>query len=91
EAVRQALDGARELAATGDAGASVIVVDGAAGAKPAIGYAVGGVHGATIFVAELPAWASGAPHVTASKISAASISVGTSGATPATLFVIVAK
>jgi hypothetical protein len=91
EAVRQALDGTRELAAAGDAGASVIIVDGAAAAKPAIGYAVGGVHGATLFVTELPAWASDAPHVTASKISVGKIDAPTTGATPATLFVIVAK
>ena len=91
EAIRQALDGSRELAASGDSGASVIVVDGAAAAKPAIGYAVGGVHGAAIFVSDVPAWASGAPHVTAGKISAAAIDATATGATPATLFVIVAK
>jgi hypothetical protein len=91
EALRQAIDGPRELAATGDTGASVIVVDGAGAAKPAIGYTVGGVHGATIFVTDVPAWASAAPHVTASKISQAAIDAPATGATPATLFVIVAK
>jgi hypothetical protein len=91
EAVRQALDGPREVAATGDNGPSVIVVDGAAAAKPAIDYAVGGVHGAAIFVTDVPAWASTAPHVIASKISAGAIDAPATGATPATLFVIVAK
>jgi hypothetical protein len=91
EAVRQALDGPRALPAGGDTGAAVIVVDGAAAAKPAIGYAIGGVHGATIFVTAVPAWASAATHVAAGKISAGVIDAPASAATPATLFVILAN
>ncbi len=91
EAVREALDGLRELPAAGDAGPAVVIVDGAAKAKPAVGWTVGGLHAATLWVAEPPAWAQAAPHVTATKLADGAIEIAAGSATPATLFVIVAK
>jgi hypothetical protein len=90
EAVRQALDGPRTLPATGDRGAAVIVVDGVK-AKPAVGVTVGGKHAATLWLADVPAWAASAPHV-AGKAAAGDIAaeLGTT-ASDTTLFVIIAK
>jgi hypothetical protein len=91
EAVREALDGLRELPAAGDTGPAVVIVDGAAKAKPAVGWTVGGLHAPTLWVSELPAWAQGAPHVSATKLGDGAIEIAAGAATPATLFVIVAK
>jgi hypothetical protein len=88
EAVRQAIDGARELPPTGDSGPPIVVIDGAGKAKPAVGWTVGGVHAATVWTAGVPAWAKSAPHVTASKIERGAIEIAGSAATPAALFVI---
>ncbi len=59
EAVRQAIgDGPRVLGEAGDAPPPVVVVDGVGG-KPV----VGALSAATVWVAEVPAWAKDAPHV----------------------------
>jgi hypothetical protein len=91
EAVRQAIAGARKLGADGDHGAPVVIVDGAH-AKPAVGWTVGGLAGATVFVKEVPAWAKDAPRVHAGAGSAKAGAIASkdlAGATEATLFVIV--
>jgi hypothetical protein len=61
-----------------------------AGAKPAIGYKVGGVAAATVFVKDVPAWAKTAPRVKA-KGAKAGVIDATSEATEATLFVLLSK
>jgi hypothetical protein len=91
EAVRQALDGLRELPTTGDTGPAVVIVDGAGKAKPAVGWTVGGLHAPTLWLTEPPAWAQSAPHVAATKLGDGAIEIAAGSATPATLFVIVVK
>lgn len=90
EAIRQALVGPRALAATddGDGGPPVVIVDGAGGAKPAVGYQLGTLAAATIFVKDLPAWAKDAPRVKAKSAKAGVIDLAPGKATAATLFVI---
>jgi hypothetical protein len=88
EAVRQAIDGARELPPSGDSGPPIVVIDGAAKAKPAVGWTVGGVHAATVWVGSVPAWAQAAPHATATKVDHGAIELAGSAAAPAALFVI---
>jgi len=94
EALRLALAGQpRSVTAAGDAGPAVVVVM-VEGAKPAIGYQVGGLAAATVFVKEkdLPAWASGAVRVKAKGLGKAGvIDAAVGDATAATLFVVVAK
>ena len=91
EAIRQALDaGPRAVAKDGDKPPAVVIVDGVK-AKPAIGWTVGGVKAATIWVPakDLPAWAKDAPHVTSTaRREARSPSPGITG-NEATLYVIV--
>jgi len=88
EAVRQAVEGPRS--ATEDSGPSVVIVEGVT-AKPAVGWTVGGTSAATIWVASPPVWAKDAPRVKAKGAKAGAIDVEGAGATPATLFVILAK
>jgi hypothetical protein len=89
EAVRQALAGPRVLPAGGDAGVAVVIVDGAADATPAVGWRVAGAAAPTLWVAELPAWAQGAPHVTGKRTGRGEIRVDKPGAVgAATVFVI---
>lgn len=90
EALRLALAAPRPLAAAGDRGPATIVVDGVA-ARPAIGWTVAGIPAATLWVKDVPAWARGAPRVTARSARAGAIDADLASATPATLFVIVAK
>jgi hypothetical protein len=90
EAVRQAIDGVRELPVGGDTGPPIVIVDGAK-AKPAVGWTIGGVHAAAVWGAEPPAWAAGAPHATATKAAGGAIELASAAGTSATLFVIVAK
>lgn len=93
EAVRMALAGSRALPAAGDTGTPVVIVEGVT-AAPAVGYTVGGLAAATVWVKELPAWAKGAPHVTVkagTPATAGAIEADVKGATVATLFVIVTK
>lgn len=91
EAIRQAIDGVRELPAAGDSGPPIVIVDGAGKAKPAVGWTIGGHSAATVWVAEPPAWAAAAPHAAATKVAGNAIEIASSGATHATLFVIVTK
>jgi hypothetical protein len=85
EALRQAIDGGPRAVVTDDAPA-VVVVESAA--KPAIGYKVGGVGAATLFVKDVPAWAKDAPRLEAKGAKAGAIDVELGKATAATLFVI---
>jgi hypothetical protein len=89
EAVRQAVQGARELPAAGDAGPAVVVVDGVS-AKPAIGWMIGGHPAATVWVDDVPDWAKDAPHVRATAARRGALEGISSGA-GATLFVITRK
>jgi hypothetical protein len=89
EAVRQAITGPRALG-DGDKGPAVIVVEGV-GAKPAVGWKIGGVDAAALWVTAVPAWAKDAPRVKAKSAKAGVIDVGGIDATAATLFVIVTK
>jgi hypothetical protein len=73
EAVRQAVAGPRAVTTT-DADPPVVVVEGVT-AKPAIGYTVGGVAGATLWVKEVPAWAKSAPRVKATTSTNGAIAV----------------
>lgn len=82
EAVRQALAGPR-VAKAADADPPIVIVEGVT-AKPSLGYAIGGVTGAALWVKAVPAWAKGAPRV---KAGAASAPAGG----PSTLFVILVK
>jgi hypothetical protein len=89
EAVRQAIAGSRALG-DGDRGPAVVVVEGAT-AKPAVGWKVGGLAAATLWVAEVPAWARDATRVKAKGAKAGVIEVDGIDATAATLFVIISK
>jgi hypothetical protein len=88
EAVRQAVEGPR--VATDDKGPPVVIIEGVT-AKPAVGWTVGGIAGASLWVASAPAWAKDAPHVKAKAAKAGAIDVAGIDATPATLFVILTK
>jgi hypothetical protein len=90
EAVRQAIAGTRVLPEDGDRGPAVVVVEGVRG-KPAVGWTVGGVAGATLWVTSVPAWAKDAPRVTGKATQTGTIELAGIDATPATLFVIVGK
>ena len=90
EAIRQAVAGGpRQVTASDDAPAAAIV-EGAA-ATPALGYTIGGLAAATVFVTEVPAWAKGAPKLKAKTVRGAAIEAEVGKATAATLFVILAK
>ncbi len=90
EAIRQALVAPRALPAAGDAGAPVVVVEGVA-ARPAIGWTVGGVGAATIWVKDVPAWAKDAPRTRATSAKAGAITVEDHPGNAATLYVLVVK
>ena len=62
EAVRQAIVGPRVLGDAGDVPPPAVIVDGVGG-KPAVGV----LGAATVWVAEVPAWAKDAPHVTGKR------------------------
>jgi hypothetical protein len=87
EAVRQAIAGPRTLG-DGDKGPAIVVVDGAS-AKPAVGWTIGGVEAAAIWVTEVPAWAKDARRAKAKAAKAGAIELDGIDATAATLFVIV--
>lgn len=92
EAVRQAIDGPRALAVgAADTGDAVVIVDGVTGAKPAVGWTVGGTSAATVWVDALPAWAKDAPHVKASAAKDGAIEIAGTTGSAATLFVIVTR
>ncbi len=88
EAVRQALVGSRALAAPGDAGPAVVIVEGVSVA-PAIGMTIGGLAAASVWTKDLPAWTKGAPRIKARSITGSVIDADVGKATDATLFVLV--
>lgn len=90
ESIRQALTGARALAAPGDAGPAVVIVDGVS-ASPAVGMTIGGLAAATVWMPakELPAWTKGAPRIKARSSKGTAIDADIGKATTATLFVLV--
>ncbi len=92
EAIRQALDGHRVLAPTGadSEDVPIVIVDGVS-AKPALGYTVGGIAAATLWVSvsEVPSWAKDAPHVKARSIKAGAIELAAKQGGASTLFVLV--
>jgi hypothetical protein len=90
ESVRQALTGARRLPVDGDRGSRVIVIEGAA-AKPAIGWTIGGLEAAAVWVSDVPAWAKDAHRARAKSAKGGAIEVAGIDASAATLFVIVTK
>jgi len=87
EAVRQVIAGRRTPAAA-DADPPVVIVEGVT-ARPAVGYTVGGVPGATVWVKTIPAWAKDAPKVSATKAGGGAITVTVPRGGPSTLFVVV--
>jgi hypothetical protein len=89
EAVRQAIVGLRPHDGAADRDPPVVIVEGVT-AKPAIGYTVGGVAGATLWVVKehVPSWAKDAPRVRASGVGNGAIAVSGKSGGPATLFVI---
>ena len=89
EAIRVALGEPRALPPAGDRGPPIVVVDGVA-ARPAIGWTVGGLAAATLWVKDIPAWAKDAPRVKARSARGGAIDVEAPG-TAATLYVIVGK
>jgi hypothetical protein len=90
EAIRVALGGARALPAAGDRGPPIVVVDGVS-AKPAVGWTVGGVAAPTLWVKDVPAWASDAPRVKATSAKSGAIAIEPAAGTAATLYVLVAR
>jgi hypothetical protein len=88
EAVRQAIEGPRQLPKSGDKGPAVIVVEGAAAAKPALGTTIGGASAPMVWVAKLPAWAANAPRIKARGAKDGAIDADTKTASPSTLFVV---
>jgi hypothetical protein len=89
EAIRVALGEPRALPPAGDRGPPIVVVEGVT-ARPAIGWTVGGIAAATLWVKDVPAWAKDAPRVRARSARAGAIDVESPG-TAATLYVIVGK
>jgi hypothetical protein len=89
EAIRLALGEPRVLPPAGDSGPSIVVVEGVA-AKPSIGWTVGGVAAATLWVKDVPAWAKDAPRVRARSVKAGAVDAEAHG-TAATLYVLVVK
>jgi len=88
EAIRLALDTPRALPPAGDRGPPVVVVDGVT-AAPAIGWTVGGVAAAAIWVHSVPVWAKDAPHTKARASASGAIEVAANPGTAATLYVLV--
>lgn len=88
EAIRQALAGPRGFdIATDDDGPAVVIVEGAT-ATPAVGWKVGALDAAVIFVKDVPAWAKGAPKVKATGTGKGVIELAATGSA-STLFVVV--
>jgi len=89
EAVRQALAGPRAFA-TSDVDPAIVIVEGNPPA-PAVGYTVGGVAAAAVWVTEIPKWAKGAPRVKATAARSGAIELDAKQGGPSTLFVIVGR
>jgi hypothetical protein len=90
DAIRQAVAGGTRQLAGSDEAPPAAIVEGAA-VTPALGYTIGGLAAATVFVTEVPAWAKGAPRIKAKGTTGAAIEADVGKATAATLFVIVLK
>ncbi|HEY5950688.1 MAG TPA: hypothetical protein VIV40_34590 [Kofleriaceae bacterium] len=90
EAVRQAIAAPRALGSDGDKGPAVVVVEGAT-AKPAVGWKIGGLDAAALWVSDVPAWAKDAPRVKAKSAKAGAIDLAGIDASASTLFVIITK
>jgi hypothetical protein len=88
EALRMAATGSRLVDAKGDSDPAVVIVDGV-GAKPAIGWKVGTLAAATLWVDKPPAWAKDAPHVHAKSAKHGTIELDHAVGGPSTLFVLV--
>jgi hypothetical protein len=80
----------RALPAAGDEGAPIVVVEGVT-ARPAIGWTVGGLAAATIWVKDVPAWAKDAPRIRARSAKAGAITVERNPGNAATLYVLLSK
>jgi hypothetical protein len=89
EAVRQALTAARTLPEHGDSGPPVVVVEGAH-AAPAVGWKIGGIDAATVWVTEIPAYARSAPRVHG-EAKAGEVAVDGMQGSASTLFVMLRK
>ena len=89
EAIRLALAAPRALPPGGDTGPPVVIVEGVA-VRPAIGWTVGGVAAATLWVKDVPAWAKSAPRIRARSARGGAIDAPATGS-PATLYLIAAK
>jgi hypothetical protein len=76
------------LGTGGDRGPAAVIVDGVT-ASPAVGWTVGGVAAATLWVKAAPAWAKDAPHVKARGVKAGAIDADATADSAATVFVIV--
>ena len=88
EALRQAIEGGpRAVDGALEHEPAVVVVQGATG-KPAVGWTVGGIHAATIWVTAVPPWATHAPHVRATSARAGAIELATPAGNVATLYVL---
>jgi hypothetical protein len=90
EAIRLALGEPRVLPPTGDRGPPIVVVEGVA-VRPAIGWTIGDLAAATLWVKDVPAWAKDAPRVRARSAKGGAIDVATAPGTAATLYVLVGK
>jgi hypothetical protein len=88
EALRMAVAGSRLVDAKGDSDPAVVVVDGVA-AKPAIGWKVGTLAAATLWVDKPPTWAKDAPHVRAKSAKHGTVELDRAIGGPGTLFVLV--
>jgi hypothetical protein len=88
EAIRQAVEGGPRAVDGGlEHEPAVVVVEGATG-TPAVGWTVGGIHAATIWVTAVPPWAKDAPHVSATSARAGAIELATPAGNVATLYVL---
>lgn len=88
EAIRQAIEGGpRAVDGALEHEPAVVVVEGATG-KPAVGWTVGGIHAATIWVTAVPPWAKDAPHVRATSAKAGAIALAAPAGNVATLYVL---
>lgn len=90
DAIRQAVTGGPRALAGADAAPPAVIVEGAA-VVPALGYTIGGVPAATVFVPDIPAWAKAAPRIKSRAVKGAAIDADVGKATAATLFVVVIK
>jgi hypothetical protein len=88
EALRMAMTGSRLVDPKGDGDPAIVVVDGV-GAKPAIGWKVGTLAAATLWVDKPPTWAKDAPHVHAKSAKHGTIELDHAVGGPSTLFVLV--